>query len=189
MILSTAPLRLLQCNIFLQTLWMGRCNLIIKDKWCSCCAFVSILLPRVSIWERPKHNHYVRNLHAGEPFSFHWLVSCNQPNYKRCLNPNERRCCKLRLKNLPSSSIIGWYGVFGSVIFCLIGLFLSISPKFTSSQLTRPFFLIWTNTSSKRYILRLKQEQMPSCTWMSLFQDYEWTNCDNTGVRLKAWSF
>jgi len=36
------------------------------------------------------------------------------------------------------SSIIGWYGVLGSVIFCLPGLFPSISPMLASSHLTRP---------------------------------------------------
>lgn len=40
--------------------------------------------------------------------------------------------------NLPSSSIKRrWYGVFGSVIFCLTGLFASISSRLASFHLTR----------------------------------------------------
>ena len=32
---------------------------------------------------------------------------------------------------------MGWYGVFGSVIFCLTGLFASISAKLSSFHFTR----------------------------------------------------
>lgn len=46
-------------------------------------------------------------------------------------------------RNEPSSSIMGWYGVFGSVIFCLTGLFASISPRLASFHLTRPLLLLF----------------------------------------------
>jgi hypothetical protein len=39
---------------------------------------------------------------------------------------------------LPSAPITGGYGVLGSSIFCLVGLFASISARLASSHLTRP---------------------------------------------------
>ena len=55
-----------------------------------------------------------------------------------CKKVYKDKCSLTDLLYILSSSIIGWYGVLGSVIFCLTGLFASISPILSSFHLTRP---------------------------------------------------
>lgn len=76
---------------------------------------------------------------------------------------------------IPSTSSIGWYGVFGSVIFCLTGLFASISPRFASSHFT-PFLLL--NTIRKQQIIKFHMmeqfnETYAKSSWTTIFK-WKW---------------
>lgn len=71
-----------------------------------------------------------------------WIVltETSHISYEDQFSQQYKRNTKVQTANrIPSSSsLIVWYGVFGSVIFSLSGLFDSMSFKFSSSHLTRP---------------------------------------------------